>query len=66
MIAGIAFIVFGLCAIVLTLGDCSSEVPNCHAESNRLLGQIIWSLAIIGVVAAVGLAWWTNRSPKDD
>lgn len=65
-VAVAALVIFGVCVLVLTLGDCGPELPTCHAASNRLLLWIMWSLAVFGIVTAVGLAWWANRSPKDD
>jgi Co/Zn/Cd efflux system component len=66
VIAVAAIILFGLSALILTLGDCGSEVTNCHADSNRLLGRILWSIGAIGIGLTVALAWWANKSPKDD
>jgi H+/Cl- antiporter ClcA len=60
------FVIAGFCILALTMGDCGSSVPNCHAKSERLLDKIIWSLGAIGIATAVGLAWWANKSPKDD
>ncbi|MBA2934121.1 hypothetical protein HZF05_08405 [Sphingomonas sp. CGMCC 1.13654] len=65
MIGAVAFIIFGFCVLALTLGDCGSETPNCHASSERLLDRIVWSIGIMGLSMAAGLAWWANKSPKD-
>jgi len=66
VVAVAAVILFGLCALVLTLGDCGSEVTNCHADSNRLLDRIMWSIGAFGLAMAVALAWWANKSPKGE
>ena len=58
----LAFIVIAIAILGLTLGDCGSQNPNCHAAGERTLDHIIIAVVVVCLVIAGWLAWWSSRS----